>query len=62
MTAPPPTPAHRDSRDDTPVPHKRTPWRVEGARDAAGKRTAMSNLPGGRRLLRLVLAMLVIGS
>jgi cell division protease FtsH len=60
MTEPTPTPAQRDSRDDAPAPHKRTPWRVEGARDVTGKRTTMSDLPGGRRLLWVVLAMLAV--
>ena len=48
------------ARDETPRSQERTPWRVEGARDAPDKGPHASRMPGGRHLWWIVVAMLAL--
>jgi hypothetical protein len=60
MDETPPTADEPVARDETPRAGERTPWRVEGARDAPEKGARGSQMPGRRHLLWIVVAMLAV--
>ena len=60
MAETPPTVDEPAARDDPPGSQERTPWRVEGARDSPDKGSRAYQMPGGRRLLWILLVMLAV--